>query len=131
MSIEYKLFRIPTTFDEFVDKVKKKGDNQADVFLESCNEAGPAPKHLDYVCYVGLQSGKTRLIINQHTHVRLGELFHSRLGIAEVEQNAFKEAVEIAEKLQNQGLEATIHGEPLKKARGRIAQYEARVVERK
>lgn len=122
MSIAYKLFGIPKTFDEFVDKVKRRGKTQVDVFLGAYNAGGLAPL-FDYHCYVGLQSGKTKLKLNEHIHERLGLLYRTRIGKAEVEQAALKEAVETAEKLQGLGLEATINGEPIAKAREDIPQY--------
>jgi len=129
MSIAYKLLGIPRTFDEFVDKVKRRGDNQVDVVLEAYDDEGGFGGMFNYHCVVGVQAGKTRLRLNEHTHMRLGHLYHTVIGKAEVEQASLKEAVETAEKLKNLGLEATINGEPVDKAREGIMQYDKGITE--
>ena len=131
MSIAYKLLGIPRTFDEFVDKVKRRGDSQVDVVLVAYDDEGGLGFGglWNYHCVVGLQSRKTRLRLNEHIHVRLGHLYHTVIGKAEVEQASLKEAVETAEKLKNLGLETTINGEPIDKTREGIAQYDKGIEE--
>lgn len=123
MSIAYKLLRIPRTFDEFVDKVKNRGGSQVDVVLTAYDDMGGFAGMFNYHCIVRVQSGRTRLKLKEHTHARTGHLFHTLIGKAEVEQASLREAVETAEKLRNLGLEATVNGEPVDKARAAIAQY--------
>ena len=129
MSLAYKLLGIPRTFDEFVDKVKRRGDSQVDVVFEAYNDEDGFGRMFNYHCIVGVQAGKTRVRLNEHTHMRLGHLYHTMIGKTEVEQASLKEAVETAEKLKNLGLEATINGEPIDKAREGIAQRDKGIEE--
>lgn len=129
MSIAYKLLGIPRTFDEFIDKVKRGGDNQVDVVLAAYDDEVGFGGMVNYHCVVGVQAGKTRLRLKEHTHMRLGHLYHTVIGKAEVEQASLKEAIETAEKLKNLGLEATINGEPIDKVREGITHYDNRIEE--
>jgi uncharacterized short protein YbdD (DUF466 family) len=120
-----KLLGIPRTFDEFVAKVKRRGDNQVDVTLEAYDDE----RGYGYHCVVGVQAGKTKLRLNEHTHWRLGHLYHTVIEIAKVEQASLREAIETAEKLKNLGLEATIKGGSVDKAWEGIAQYDRGIEE--
>lgn len=124
MTIAYKLFGIPRTFDEFVDKVKRKGDNKVDVILGEENKGGLYGGLFDYNCIVSIKSGKTRLKLNEHTYLMgVGGFESTQIGLAEVRQATLKDLIETAEKLQSLNLEATINGKPIDEAREAINQY--------
>lgn len=122
MSLAYTLLGIPRTFDEFVDKLKRRGGNQVDVILGAYDDDGGFGGIFNYHCVVGLQAGKTVLRLNERTHARSGNLYDTVIGKAEVEQATLKEAVETAEKLQSIGLEATVNGRPVGETREALAQ---------
>lgn len=110
MSIAYNLFGIPRTFNEFVDKIRKKGYTRVNVIVESCRRAGPGIEVFKTYYRIGIQSGNIRLkkLNRYYEHIGL-------LGMDEVEQEVWTEARRAAEKLQNLGLEATINNGPIAK----------------
>lgn len=115
MSISYKLFGIPKTIDEFVTKVKKNGNNKVDVILRSQMIPGLFGD-INYKIFVSLTSGKTILPLNKYSYSISGfETFKS--GAFETGETAIRESIEIAEKLQTVGLEATICGKSIDQAR--------------
>lgn len=126
MSIAYKLFGVPRTFDEFIDKVKRRGDSQVDVTLVHYDDG-----KWNYHCIVGVQARKTKLRLHRHTHIRLGDLYHTVIDKAEIQKASLKEAVETAEKLKVLGLEATISGKPIDQAIEAINQYDKGIEEKK
>ncbi len=124
MTIIYKLFGIPKTFDEFVDKMKRRGDNQVDVILGEYNKGVGVGGLFDYNCIVSIKAGKTRLKLNEHTYLMgVGGFYSTQIGLAEVRQATLKDLIETAEKLQGLKLEATINGKSIDEAREAINQY--------
>jgi hypothetical protein len=122
MSIAYALFGIPRTFDEFIDKVKRKGLPQVDVRLGKYDSEGA---YLwDTHCVVGVQAGSTQLALREFVHVRMGDLQATRIGLAETERDSLQEAIAIAEKVQGLGLEATVVGQPIGQAKQDVVEYE-------
>ena len=116
MTISYKLFGIPRTFDEFVDKVKKKnGEKRLDVILrlnmipDLSPKLGSRKTTLRYKTYVGVRAGRTRLTISKNNYPFSRDFDVYNRQRYEFSQKATTEAIETAEKLQNFGLEATIN----------------------
>lgn len=114
MTILYKLFGVPRTLDEFIDRIKKEGYNQVDVTLTTYDDdtlwTGPA-----YHGVVGVKSGKRKLILEKDLRPSLG--FCENISRSQLEQKSLKKAIETAEKLQECGLEATINSEPVNKSK--------------
>lgn len=133
MSIQYKLFGKPKTLDEFVDKAKKTGINKISVLVAAYDDAGNlfGEGFFNYHCRVGLLAGKIRLKLGEHTHIRFGHLYHTVIGKAEVEKEAFTEAVETAERLSNLGFEVTINGKPVNEVKEALEQYDKGIQEMK
>ena len=125
MSIVYKLLGIPTTLDEFIGKVKRKGHHQVSIFCKSYNDRDPYGSN--YICYTEIRAGRMKLKLNEHAYMRWGNLHHAKIGVAKVEQTSLKEAVEAANKLNNLYLKVTIDGESLDKAKERIVQYDEKI----
>src|SRR3989338_6730314 len=73
MSIAYKLFGVPKTLDEFLDKVKRKGYNKVNINLWSYdNDDGFGP--FNYHTVVDIRAGKIKLKLNEYTYVRTWNL---------------------------------------------------------
>ena len=135
MTLKYKLFGIPGTFEEFVDKIKNKGQKQVNIVLGSYNdEGGLGVQFFNYHVYIMLESGNIRLKLNERIHMRLGDLYGTVVGKAEVEKNGLKDAIEAAERLQKSSLEVTVKGDKnysVDEAKKLIDEYDAKIIEMK
>jgi hypothetical protein len=126
MSIMYKLFGVPRNFDEFVDKVKKKGNDKVDIVIDTFEFCvSDAPSVADaYYSLLSLKSGKIKFKLNKMSSSK--PRFRN-LGLAELELESLNKSIDLAEKLMGFGLEATINGEFVDDARLNIPKYESNI----
>ena len=106
MSIAYILFKIPRTFEELDDKIKQRRETQVDVVFE-VQDYGSDEELTICRCYVGLDTGKSRLKLSEYIHAGSGGT-ESRV---KFEQLTFNEALQTAQRLRSLGLEVTINRE--------------------
>ena len=122
MTFLYKWLGIPRTFDEVLDNVRRKKDNQINVFF-GAYQAKYNFGDETYYGITGIQIGKTKLKLNEKTYVIPGGASISVIGNTKIKQTTLKEAIETTEKLQSLGLKATINGESIDKAKENLVKY--------
>ena len=127
MSIRYKLFGIPKTFNEFVDKITKKGNNQVDVILTDYNDEESLDGIFDHHYLMGIQAGKTKLLIKEFSYLESENLYTNKLNKYNLKRDFLKEAVKTAEKLQYFSLEATINGFSINGTKEKIDEYDKKI----
>ncbi|HIJ13582.1 hypothetical protein J4461_03860 [Candidatus Pacearchaeota archaeon] len=129
MSIAYKLFGVPKTLDEFLDKVKRKGYNKVNINLWSYdNDDGFGP--FNYHTVVDIRAGKIKLKLNEYTYVRTWNLNDTIIGKAKIELAALNEAAETADKLKIHGLESTINNKSTDELKKEISKYAGEILEK-
>lgn len=128
MTLRYRLFGIPRTFNEFVDKAKKEGEHKVNIAVGKYNSY-PTPFNIvpwNHSVAIGLETGKIRTKLKTYTyntHRGRKDLFDTVIGKAKVEEATLKEAIEIAEKLQEIGLEPTINKGNIEEATNSLTAY--------
>ena len=128
MAIIYKLFGIPRTFDEFVDRTKKEEEHKVNIAVGKYNSY-PTPFSIvpwNNSVVIRLETGKIRTKLKTYTYnTQRGrkDLFDTVIGKARVEEVALKKAIEIAEKLQEIGLESTINKGNIEEATNSLTAY--------
>lgn len=109
MSLLYTLAGVPRTYDEFVDKVMKKG-MPVNVRLELYDEMSDANSlglsHYD--CSVKLQAENSSLEMTKFSFMRNSNLHYVVIGKAQTQVCAMKEAIALSERLQSAGIEVSI-----------------------
>jgi len=127
MSILYRLLGIPRILDEFVDKVKRRGDSQVDVTIETATDSWGCDPGWNVFYTVGVRAGGTRLRLNRFTHCTAGLDIDILIKEANVTRDYLNKAVETAKRIQRYGLKATIEGKPIERKEEAIRACEKRI----
>ena len=129
MSICYKLFGKPNTFDEFTDKVRRKKIDKINIrmFADDDPIGAGGPLH-DYCGHVRLFADNIQLKLEKHRHIRLGDLHMTIVGKAEVDAKLHEDAISSAKKLSQLGFNVTIAGKPISRAKKKLEELNKYIV---
>ena len=108
MSLEYKIFGKPKTFEEFLDEQTRLDQRKIDVLVGQTTEAGGFLSSTFYKkAYLDVRGGKRRLRLVESSYV-LNDDFSSLINKDQVDKILLAGAVYIAKELDNRGFETQI-----------------------
>lgn len=123
MSLRYRLFGIPKTLDEFIEKIRNRGMNEIDVTAGAYDSDAGIGHLPSFHCCVGLKAGRIHIFHKEFTHRRQGYLFDTVIGKAEIQKEGLGEAIEIAKKLTDMGFRVTINGHSIVECQTEISRF--------
>ena len=126
MSLLYKLFGVPRTFDEFVDKIKKRRDRKVRVALVT-NVMDEMDGRPTFRYSVEIHSGRARLRLSSRIfEMIVPNLEYTKGELRGLTRDLLREGIGIAERLKQQGLEVTVGKEnySIERAREELRKYE-------
>lgn len=128
MSLAYKLFRIPRNLEEFVDKIKKRGDSSVDIVLtKRIGGVFGSMRYPNHYSDLDIYSGKTKIRLGM-----VGRWDYNNQTPKDYEPIASKRdslvvALRTAEKVNGLGLVATINGKSISHVKKEIKQYKKKM----